>query len=287
MADLLQKRAQRVQVAAKLGTLEKELDGAQAHKLSRVQHSKCRELRKLLADIDSFIRLNEIGSSARPVEPEMTTKRAERGRIKAEMRRWDAAFERAHRRKPRAVDREADPSFTELSQLLRLHEASHALPSPRCSSDDVSVPAERGAAGVVGLGDAGRNSPGFAHRYPGASGTVEPWPALGELVAPWDSYYELAISQVSSQAVANGVQSCRKEHFEMAVALFSQYDVDRDGVIGRIDWQQVTAALADRAGRSLDEQTDGRLFTLADIDGNGVIDLNEFLLLRHKTSERA
>ena len=32
-------------------------------------------------------------------------------------------------------------------------------------------------------------------------------------------------------------------------------------------------------------QTAERLFALADVDGNGVIDLNEFLLLRHRVEE--
>ena len=54
--------------------------------------------------------------------------------------------------------------------------------------------------------------------------------------------------------------------------MFMHYDIDRDGVIGFQEFLLVMSSLAQRAGRALSTERLQKLFTVADRDGNGVID---------------
>jgi Ca2+-binding EF-hand superfamily protein len=59
--------------------------------------------------------------------------------------------------------------------------------------------------------------------------------------------------------------------------MFSHWDLDRDCVVGAEEFAIVVNSLAQHAGRSVDADTVQRLLALVDCDGNGKIDLNEWL----------
>ena len=72
--------------------------------------------------------------------------------------------------------------------------------------------------------------------------------------------------------------------------MFMHYDIDRDGVIGLQEFLLVMSSLAQRAGRALSTERLQKLFTVADRDGNRVIDFAEFFRLeqeRAKDKERS
>ena len=66
-----------------------------------------------------------------------------------------------------------------------------------------------------------------------------------------------------------------------AAAMFAHWDLDRDGVLGPEEFALVVNSLAQHAGRNVDADTVQRLLMVADRDGNGKVDFNEFLAL-HK-----
>mmetsp|Transcript_60409 Transcript_60409/g.145239 ORF Transcript_60409/g.145239 Transcript_60409/m.145239 type:complete len:101 (+) Transcript_60409:275-577(+) len=62
-----------------------------------------------------------------------------------------------------------------------------------------------------------------------------------------------------------------------AAAMFVQYDMDRDGVIGFQEFLLAMSSLAQRAGRSLSTERVQKLFSVADLDSNGAVDFGDFL----------
>ena len=62
--------------------------------------------------------------------------------------------------------------------------------------------------------------------------------------------------------------------------------MDRDGVIGFEEFYLAMSSLAQRVGKPLDAARAERLFALADIDANRVLDLNEFLWMRRELARR-
>ena len=100
-------------------------------------------------------------------------------------------------------------------------------------------------------------------------------PTVGE-------YYQLVISRVASRDSAQGFEAEPSSEVRAAAAMFLQYDMDRDGVIGFQEFLLAMSSLAQRAGRALSTERVQKLFGVADFDGNGVIDFGEFLLLEQK-----
>ncbi len=103
--ELLRKKAARAQLAAKLQAL-----GSQGGPTS---DREARSMRRLLADLDAYISAAEqtgappvprvSSRDSSPSAGEHDERRARRGRVKAQMRRWDAKFELQHGRRPREV----------------------------------------------------------------------------------------------------------------------------------------------------------------------------------------
>jgi len=225
--------------------------------------SQHRELSRLVSDVDRYIASLESGAvgPAPRATPQDAERRAERGRIKARMRRWDKDFERTHSRKPTNADHEQSEEFARLQQqLLRGQDVSD-----RNATSVADTPASKGAPFDGGAMDAPLG--------PGTSGDAD---------AGWwqgNDYNELLRARVQSQSAVNGFEGVSAAEVHSGAAMFANWDLDRDGVLGGEEFALVINSLAQHAGRSVDADTVQRLFTLMDCTGNGKVDFNEFLAI--------
>lgn len=286
---VLKMKAQRSQVGAKLAEWEEAFaksHGRQPTASDKQKSSQHKELTKLCADLDRFISAAQTGSS--PLLPAADTladeKKAERGKLKAKMRRWDRDFERERGRRPREEDREASEEFIALRSRLQVLDDSGDVSnrsgggSHRGAGD--SGGGGGGGSGVVGgaafMGGVGGGmlaspfgAPSFDRLNPGG------WWGGGE-------YYQLVMTRVQSRADVAEFDNEPKDEVQAAAAMFVQYDMDRDGVVGLEEFLLVMSSLAQRSGRVLSNERIQKLFAVADRDGNGVIDFGEFLILEQK-----
>jgi hypothetical protein len=272
MTTILRLKGNRSAVAAKLAEWEDEYmrehgtEPTEAHKRRDPKH---RELRRLLADLNKHI--GGIEGTA-PADDSLSApadeRRAERGRIKAKMRRWDRDFEALRGRQPTEADREADETFGELQQRLQ------ALSTASGSS--------------LGGGGGGSSQAIAAHDPPPAAAGTSTGPSASPVViAGGATYNERVLANLHSKGVLDGFRGTQPAELEAATAMFAHYDTDRDGVIGFEEFYFIMSSLAQRVGKPLDAQRAERLFSLADIDGNRVLDLNEWLWLRRSLAERS
>ena len=280
---LLQMRARRAQVGAKLAEWEeahRQADGSEASAEERQRSSQFRQLTKLCSDLDGFIRSLEAddpsivpgssGSSSSGTDN--AERRAERGRVKARMRQWDREFERVNGRKATDADREGSVEFRELRQRLgkTSQDSGGAAPSAISTRDSSSG---------SGQGEA----PSASEAPPGA---VSSWEAALSVAFGGGEYYDTVRSCIRSTHVVDGFAGLRAEEVQAAAAAFIQYDLDRDGVVGAQDFHVVIHSLSQHTGKALDDSAIQRQFALADQDSNGVIDLNEFMALRREMHAR-
>ena len=271
MATLLRLKGNRSAVAAKLADWEAEYrreNGTEPTEAHKRRDPKHRELRRLLADLDKHIGSIE---GTTPADDGLSApadeRRAERGRIKAKMRRWDRDFEQLRGRKPTEADRSADEAFGELQQRL------HALSAS--------------AAAGSSLDGAGAEASGALEEPPAPAGGAAPAPGPSPVViASGATYNERVLANLHSKGVLDGFRGTQPAELEAATAMFAHYDTDRDGVIGFEEFYFILSSLAQRMGKPFDAQRAERLFALADIDGNRVLDLNEFLWLRRSLAQR-
>ena len=113
-------KAQRSQVAAKLDEWAanfRKAHGRDPTDADRKRSAPQRELAKLKTDLDKYIgALDGTGGGGAGSAPDSdedgiaAARPAERGRVKAKMRRWDKDYEREHGRKPTACARRASSS---------------------------------------------------------------------------------------------------------------------------------------------------------------------------------
>ena len=87
--------------------------------------------------------------------------------------------------------------------------------------------------------------------------------------------------RVASHAAINGFEGVSAAELHTAAGVFSDWDLDRDGVLKPAEFAQVVNSLALYAGRAMEAETVARLFALLDRDANGAVDFNEFLAV-HK-----
>ena len=64
--------------------------------------------------------------------------------------------------------------------------------------------------------------------------------------------------------------------------MFVQYDMDRDGVIGFEEFLLIMSSLAQRSGRTLSTERAQKLYNVADRAGKGFVDFGDFLVLEQK-----
>ena len=167
-------------------------------------------------------------------------KRVECRKLKTKLRRWDRDFERERGRRPREEDRAASEEFLGLrSRLQVLDESGDVTNRSNASNSHADTGGGGGSGGALtaaaaaaaagsgglfgaalgGLGGASGLEPGYDRLNPGG------WWGGGE-------YYQLVISRVASRYVAHGFDDEPASLLRSAAAMFLQYDMDRDGVIG-------------------------------------------------------
>lgn len=271
-AKLLQMRTRRAQVDAKLKAWEdshRRPDGQPAGDAERQQSSQYAALKKLASDLDAFIRSLEADdpSLVPPVAGGTmeAEQRAERGRIKSRMRQWDRRFERMNGRKPGEGDRADSPEYSELLRTLR-DVSSAALESEH-------APADTGHRGGVEEGGSSLGS--------GTGWTAVLSTALGD-----GEYARAVLSRVANGTRPLKLEDASMEEVREAAVAFAQYDVDRDGVVGPQDFKIVINSLAQYVGKPLEPAAEERMFSLADVDGNGAIDFPEFMGLYSQLRNR-
>ena len=291
---LLTLKAQRGQIQARLE--EWETTHAQLHSrpstlADRQRSSQYRELSRLLSDLDGYIQSLEGGLGGLPTHQaegssvEEVERRAERGRVKARMRRWDREFERKYNRKPNDADRNGSDEFARLREKLRgteqhpgvSAEATHASgggPSAAAAGGADEAGAARPTDGGNGGGSSGSGSGGDAGRSGGADRGGW-W--LG------NDYHELIRSMVTSHTAVNGFEGLSAAEVHAAAESFAAWDLNRDGVLDHDEFAKVVRSLSSGLSRptQLDDEVVQRLFALADHNGDGNVDFNEFLSI-HK-----
>ena len=270
---LLTLKAKRGQVQERLDEWEstfKRIHGRDPTAADRHRSSQHRELSRLLVDVDGFVKSIEGGSTA-PAGPSghgtlEAERRANRGRIKARMRRWDREFERTHNRKPTDKDHQSSQEFMHFQQ--RLQEEQEA--------------SERGTV----ADDASARAPSSSPAPPaqtadeGAPSMIAPPPCSSAGDGVWssgDDYHELLRARVKSQAAVNGFEGVSLSEVHAAAAMFSHWDLDRDGLLGGEEYALVVNSLAQHTGKSVDADTVRRLLAIVDRTGSGSIDFNEWL----------
>ena len=83
-----------------------------------------------------------------------------------------------------------------------------------------------------------------------------------------------AIAQVPPAAARDGVHT-RAEVVQRVQTIFARLDLDRDGVISRAEFDQVRARRGQAAGGQGRGMAGGRLFALADRNGDGRVTVQE------------
>ena len=207
---ILTLKAQRTQLQGRLEEWEAQwqrVHGRDATDADRRRSSQRRELSRLLGDVDSFISSLEVAGSSAMLRATTTEgeQRAERGRVKARMRRWDREFERTHNRKPTDADHERSEQFVQWQLQLRNGDAA---PSTETALDN------NGGARVAA--DACAN----AQSLPGEA---LPAAVLASTDGSWwqgSDYHELLRSRVQSQAAVNGFDGVSAAEARARLALY-------------------------------------------------------------------
>lgn len=260
-------RARRSQLQTKIDEWEATFartKGRPATDKDRQRSKNYKEYSKLRADVDAFIEALQQGGSA-PVARTVEASPS-RGRTKARMRRWDREFERSHHRKPADEDREASDAYVTLRMQLHDAERGEAL--------DAAADAAAGGAGSSAAAEA----PAEAAEVP-----TEAAPAEETVVAPpvsWrdgGDYHELLHARMQSQGVVDGFKGRTAADIHHAAKQFSYWDIDRDGVLSQPEFVVVVTSLAEHSETELKEGAVQAMFEIADADGNGKIDFNEWL----------
>ena len=269
---ILSLKARRAQLQSKLDEWEVThvaLTGKPSTSADRSRSREHRELSKLLVDLDGFVASLEGGTSGGPLPHAPGTqdaeRRAERGRVKAKMRRWEKNFEKTHKRKPTAAEIEASEEMQGLQAQLR-----GDSPQPQSRSDSPQPPLQRVDSG--GQQQQQQQTPQQQTAVANESGTPD---------ANWirgNDYHEILRARVRSQASVNGFAGVSQSEAHTAAESFAAWDLDRDGVLSKDEFITVLQSLAEgKEQGTLDDATLNRLFALVDRDNSGDIDFNEWL----------
>ena len=247
-----------------------------------------RELAKLKTDLDKYIgALDGTGGGGAGSAPDSdedgiaAAKRAERGRVKAKMRRWDKDYEREHGRKPTEAARAASVEFSALRERLQ------ELPRDDSPSGGGTSPTKEHGRHHRGsrsrkASTSSSSSSAAAVFGGGSAPPLAPLSSQGEQLRA-QQYHELALQRVESQVVVDGFAGLTSAEVQAASAAFAMYDFDGDGVVNLDDFVFALTSIAQHAGRpALEPERAKRLFAAADLDGNGAIDFNEFLELQRR-----
>jgi hypothetical protein len=260
---ILSLKVSRSQLEAKVSGWERSF--VALHKRSPTASDKQRsrehrELCKLLSDIDEHVHALERGSlGPTPLQQQPDAEvRAERGRLKARMRRWERDFERTHNRKPTPADMEASTELLQLKQQLAKLAATSAVEDGSGGSGIIpTAPSRAASSGVESVDSMAPPQAGWSHG---------------------NDYHELLRSRVESQATVNGFEGISAAELHAAAESFAAWDLDHDGVLSQQEFVSVLHSLAaEGTSGTLDDGTAQRLYALVARAGNAFVDFNEFL----------
>ena len=238
---------------------------------------------------------------------------------KAAMRRWERTLSALTSAPPTDAEKGDDPKYASLAerrdgcaqQLVRLErrrkravaklEAARAelgSAASEMTADaslvEAAAAAERrrgadgaGANGTDGAGDAGGGGGGGAAADGSRGGRVERrWTqGLKQGVAEREALYlELCLERVASRELSDAISGMSRTQLRKAVTEFGAADEDTDGCLSLPEFQ---AHLVGRHGeRYRSDILFGALVKRVDLDRNGVIDFNEWLVYSRRHAQR-
>lgn len=89
----------------------------------------------------------------------------------------------------------------------------------------------------------------------------------------------VALAAESAHSGDDGFSSTTDDELEQAALLFAHFDMDSDGLLSREEFFGLLGLVAAKAGHTYSEEHLTAMFAEADINRDGVLDLNELLLL--------
>lgn len=94
------------------------------------------------------------------------------------------------------------------------------------------------------------------------------------------SYFcTVALAAESAHGGEDGFSGTSDEELEQAALLFAHFDADSDGLLSRDEFIALLGLVSAKAGTNYEHEHLVGMFADADIDRNGVLDLNELLVL--------
>ena len=282
-------KAQRSQLETKLQEWESTFatihNGRVATAADRQRSHEHRQLSRLLVDVDEYVLALEKGTadSLAPPGSQDAERRAERGRIKARMRRWERDYERRLGRKPTEAEIEASEEMERMRQQLKgtVEAADGGF------GVGIALTASCGGSSSSGS-NVGLSTP---PPVPLAANAAAPGGSAKKSGGGWshgNDYHELLRERVMSHAAVNGFEGVSLSELHAAAESFAAWDLDRDGVLSKEEGLSVLTSLAADAGiagggaATINAETLDRLFNLLDAAGDGVVDFNEFLAMRRQ-----
>lgn len=104
------------------------------------------------------------------------------------------------------------------------------------------------------------------------------------------TYFDVLVEQCASPLYGAGdddaISRSSDEDLEQMALLFCKLDADGDGLLNREEFSSVVDLVAAQTGQQYTAVHVERCYNDADVDGSGLIDLNELLLYRERAAQQ-
>ena len=101
------------------------------------------------------------------------------------------------------------------------------------------------------------------------------------------AYITKLISRVESRHIADHLRNMTGEEMATMATRFASYDPDETGVITYDSFAAGMRKLGAKTGKEYSDTRIRSMFDAADVTGGGEVDFNEFIIMQHKTAEKA
>ena len=216
------------------------------------------------------------------------------------IKKWDKTHVALTGYEPSDADRFADPKYSlllsrievaggKLQRLARRRKRAVArLDAARVELEVAATDPDADAAMLDAAADAGRRGDGG-----GGDGRIQKrverrWSQAlqGGVAAREQQYMDLVMERATSRQLVDGLTGLNQAQLRRDVLVFSNADKDGDGILSAAEFR----AHVDEGRRGASRISDivfEALVKRADVDGNGMIDFNEWLLSRVERNQRA